>query len=192
MSNDENSNDIKETVEAVKEAVEEAVDTVKDTVEDAVDAAKETVDNIVEDNGNAVSKIMDLKESNPKAFFGAIAGLVVVILYMFMGGGSNAPIQQYKQVNLSIGNTYTLKGVNSYSDEVKVRLVSVPGSMAAYDESKEGGATVDKCKRMDQGTKVKLLQIQEAFGGTVFAQVEILGSSGCAGRTAWATASNLN
>lgn len=190
MSNDKNSNDIEETVDAVKEAVEEAVETVKDTVDDAVEAVTETVENVVE--GGGVSKIMDLKDSNPKVFFGAIGGLVVIILFMFMGGGSKAPIQQHKQVNLSVGNTYTLKGVNSYSDNAKVRLVAVPGSLAAYDESKEEGGAVDECKRVAQGTRVKLLQIQEAFGGATFAEVEILGSSKCAGRKGWATASNLS
>ncbi len=192
MSDDQNSNDIEETAEAVKEAVEGAVETVKETVEEAVDVVKDAVEDVVEDNSSAISKVMELKESNPKVFFGAIAGLVVVILFMFMGGGSNATIQKHKQVNLSVGNSYTLKAINTYSDDVKVRLVAVPGSMAAYDDSKAEDGSNDACKHIPQGTKVKLLNTQEAFGGATFVELEILGSGKCAGRTGWASASNLN
>jgi len=177
MSDDKNLNDsVEEVVETVTEAVEEAVETVTEAVEE----------------GNAVSKIMDLKESNPKVFFGAIAGLVVVILAMVMGGGSgsNKPVQQSRQVNLSIGNTYSLKGINSYGTNVKIRLVAVPGSIAAYDEFEKEGSE-GSCKDIAEGTKVKLLQIQEALGGAKFVELELLDAAGCEGRKGWATASNL-
>jgi len=176
MSDDKNLNDsVEEVVETVTEAVEEAVETVTEAVEE----------------GNAVSKIMELKDSNPKVFFGAIAGLVVVILAMVMGGGeSNKPVQQSRQVNLSIGNTYSLKGVNSYGTNAKIRLVAVPGSMAAYDESEKEGDE-GSCKDMPEGTKVKLLSIQEALGGAKFVELELLDAAGCSGRKGWATASNL-
>jgi len=190
VSNDENSNDIKEAAEAVKETVEEVVETVKETVEDAVESVKETVDDIEE--SNAASKIMDLKESNPKVFFGAIAALVIVVLMFVMGGGSDIPLPKQRQVNLSIGNTYTLKGVNTTSEDAKVRLVAIPGSVAAYDESDEDGKADTDCKHIAQGTKVKLLQTQEAFGSATFVELEILGSDRCAGRKGWATSNNLS
>jgi len=159
---------------------------------ESVEDVNESVAEPVAEEANAVSKVMDLKESNPKVFFGAIAGLVVVILVMFMGGGSNNAVQQHRQVDLTIGNTYTLKGINTFSDDAKVRLVAVPGSLAAYDESEEEGATRDDCKYIAQGEKVKLLQMQDALGGAKFVEVELLNAGKCAGRTGWATAGNLN
>ena len=167
---------------------ENSNESVEEVNEPAVEATAESV----AEGSNAVSAVMGLKESNPKVFYGAIAGLVVVILIMFMGGGSNNTIQKHRQVDLSIGNTYTLKGINTYSADAKVRLVAVPGSMAAYDESEEDGATKDDCKHISQGEKVKLLQVQEAFGSAKFVEVEILNAGKCAGRKGWATAGNLN
>ncbi len=187
MSDDKNLNEsVEEVVENVKETVEEVVETVTEKVEEVA----ETVTEKVEESG-AVAKIMALKESNPKVFFGAIGGLVIVILLIFMSGGSNNPLPQPKQVNLVNGNTYTLKGVNSYGTNSKIRLVSVPGSIAAYDESEKEG-NEGACKDMPEGTKVKLLSTQEALGGAMFVELEILDAKGCEGRKGWATANNLN
>jgi len=179
MSNDENSN---ESVESVEE-VEAAAPTPE------VNEAVSEVDS--EESGNAVSKIMALKESNPKVFFGAIGGLVLVILVLMMSGGSDNPIPTHKAVGLNIGNTYTLKGINSYGANVTIRLVAVPGSMAAYDESEKDG-TKSSCKDIPQGTKVKLVQVQQAFGNAKFVQLEILGDGQCAGKKGWASANNLS
>jgi len=175
MSNDEQSNESTEAVDSV-ETVEEAKETV---------AAPE-----VETEGNAVSKIMELKESNPKVFFGAIGGLVLIILIVvFSGGGSNS-LPVHKAANLVIGNTYSLKGINSYGSNITIRLVAVPGSIAAYDESeKEGNESA--CKDIAQGTKVKLLQVQQAFGNAKFVQLEILDAGQCTGKKGWASANNL-
>ncbi len=178
MSNDENSNESVSAVEG-EEAVEAAAETV-------VEESQATAD-----EGNAVSKVLELKESNPKVFFGAVGALVLVILFMFIGGGSDNPLPAAKQVNLVVGNSYTLKGINSYGDNVTIRLVAVPGSIAAYDESEKDGND-GECKDIPQGTQVKLLQVQEAFGGAKFVQLEVLGSTPCAGKKGWASANNLN
>lgn len=170
MSNDENQSEAVEEVESVVESAPSKADEVEN---------------------NTVSKIMDIKESNPKLFFGVIGALVLFILFMVMSGGSNNPIRTPKVANLSIGNTYALKGINSFGTDAKIRLVAVPGSMAAYDEPEEGSAK-DDCKRISQGTKVKLIQVQEAFGGAKFVEVEILDAGACQGRKGWASAGNLN
>ncbi len=187
MSDDKNLNEsVEEVVENVKETVEEVVETVTEKVEEVA----ENVTDAVEESG-AVAKIMALKDSNPKVFFGAIGGLVVVILLLLMSGGGKNPLPQPKQVNLVNGNTYTLKGVNSYGADAKIRLVAVPGSMAAYDESEKEGKE-GNCKSMPEGTKVKLLSTQEALGGVTFVELEILDAKGCEGRKGWTTANDLN
>ncbi|KAF3977108.1 MAG: hypothetical protein HFP77_08905 [Methylococcales symbiont of Iophon sp. n. MRB-2018] len=141
---------------------------------------------------NAVSKVLELKESNPKVLFGAIGVLVVVILALMMSGGSSVKksLTEFKIGNISIGQTYELRGVNNrYDVKATIRLVSVPGSLAAYDdteaEDREGG-----CKHMPQGTKVKVIQIQKAFKTTKFAEVEMLAGE-CVGQKGWTLINNL-
>lgn len=173
MSNEENSN---ETVNESEEAVDESTK----TAESGSDAA-----------ANIVSKIMELKDSNPKVFFGGIGGLVLVILIMsMMGGSSTKYLPASKIVNLSIGQTYTLKGVNSYDPMATIRLVAIPGSIAAYDDS-EDEKDANSCKHLPQGTRVKLVQLQGAAGMGESAQVEIVNGE-CAGRKGWTTSNNLN
>ena len=172
MSNDENAN---ESVESADESTNKTTE----KVNEASNAA-----------GNVISKIMEIKESNPKVFYGGIGGLVVIILIMMMTGGNNKNLPVRKMANLSIGQTYELKGVNTYDPAAKIRLVAVPGSMAAYDDT-EAEDRKGACKQMPQGTKVKLLQVQEAFGSAKFVEVEMIDGE-CAGKKGWAVSTNLN
>ena len=172
MSNDENAN---ESVESADESTNKTTE----KVNEASNAA-----------GNVISKIMEIKESNPKVFYGGIGGLVVIILIMMMSGGNNKNLPVKKMANLSIGQTYELKGVNTYDPAAKIRLVAVPGSMAAYDDT-EAEDRKGACKQMPQGTKVKLLQVQEAFGSAKFVEVEMIDGE-CAGKKGWAVSTNLN
>ena len=109
---------------------------------------------------------------------------------MMMMGGSEKNIPVKKMASLSIGQTYELKGINTYDSKATVRLVAVPGSMAAYDDT-EAEDRVGGCKHMPQGTRVKLVQIQEAFGKAKFVEVEMIDGE-CAGKKGWAVATNLN
>ncbi len=167
---------------------ENAKESVNDSDESTSNPA-ETDDKATNAAGNVLAKIMEIKESNPKVFFGAIGGLVVVVLVVMMTGGSNKNLPVTKMADLSIGQVYELKGVNTYDPAATVRLVAVPGSMAAYDDTeaadREGG-----CKHMPQGTKVKLVQIQKAFDKAKFVEVEMVEGE-CAGKKGWAVATNL-
>ena len=185
MSNEENAKEtVSEIVDDAKEKVSEIVDDTKETANEAAESASNAVSNIV-------SKLMELKESNPKVFFGAIGGLVVVILLMMMmGGGSKKNLPVTSSVNVSVGQNYTLKGVNSYDPAATIRLVSIPGSMAAYDDTEKGDRE-GACKHMPQGTKVKVVQVQQAFGKAQFVEVEMLEGE-CAGQKGWAISNNLN
>ena len=179
MSNDENA---KESVESVNDS-DESTSNTAETGDKTTNAASNAA-------GNVLSKLMEIKESNPKVFFGGIGGLVVVVLIMMMTGGSNKNIPVTKMANLSIGQVYTLKGVNTYDPAATIRLVAVPGSMAAYDDTEKGDRE-GGCKHMPQGTKVKLVQIQQAFEKAKFVEVEMLEGE-CAGKKGWAIATNLN
>ena len=183
MSNDENSNETE--VESSEEQVAQTEQKTENVAEEAP-AVEESSD----DAENAVSKAMAIKESNPKLFFGAIGAVAIVALgVIMMGGGNKNPIPLAKVVNLSIGQTYALKGVNSSDPSATVRLVDVPGSISAYGAPEEGGKK--PCQHLPEGTKVKLLQVQEAFGKAKFVQVEML-SGECANKKGWAVSNNLN
>lgn len=196
MANDENSsedvNDAEETskasdvVETVKDAAEDVLETVTEAVEDAVETAEDAGE-------SAVAKIMAIKESSPQLFFGGIGAIVLVVLGMTMmgGGGSNKTTSPaVRNVNISVGQTYALKGVNTTDSSATVRLVAVPGSIAAYDDTVEEGKEASTCKRMPQGTKVKILQEQSAFQAT-FVEVEILAAGKCQGRKGWVVSHNI-
>jgi ElaB/YqjD/DUF883 family membrane-anchored ribosome-binding protein len=201
MSNDENANGsakkAEELINNLEETAEDVIENIKETVDDVVENIEETVDDVVETaedvKDSIMSKATDLKESNPKVFYGGIGVLVLGILALLMSGGSNTKnLPAPRAVNLEIGQTYALKGVNSFDSDATVRLVSVPGSMAAYDEAEEVGEGKNEatdCKRMPQLTKVKLTQLQDATGAT-YAQVEMIAGK-CAGRKGWVISNNL-
>ena len=129
---------------------------------------------------NALSKFMELKDSNPKVFFGGIGGgVVLLLLIVMMGGGSKNQIPQTSMKKVSIGQEYTLKGANSTSESSTISL-GAAANITAFDDSEEEGEK-SVCKQQPSGTSVKILEVQ----GT-FAQVEILSEGNCQGRKKWA------
>ncbi len=191
MSNDEKEN-ANETENKIENVVEQAEEIVKDVVDQAEEIMDDAVETVSEGTENIASKVMALKESNPKVLYGAIGVLAFVVLgLMMMGGGDNKPsLPVAKVMNLAIGQTYALKGVNTYDPNATVRLVAVPGSIAAYDDTEEKDRK-GECKHMPQGTKVKISQIQEAFGKVKFVEVEMLDGE-CAGKKGWTASNNLD
>ncbi|MEE9339413.1 MAG: hypothetical protein V3U87_15160 [Methylococcaceae bacterium] len=191
MSNDEKEN-ANETENKIENVVEQAEEIVKDVVDQAEEIMDDAVETVSEGTENIASKVMALKESNPKVLYGAIGVLAFVVLgLMMMGGGDNKPsLPVAKVMNLAIGQTYALKGVNTYDPNATVRLVAVPGSIAAYDDTEEKDRK-GECKHMPQGTKVKISQIQEAFGKVKFVEVEMLDGE-CAGKKCWTASNNLD
>lgn len=173
MSNEEN---IEQT-----EQVLDADQTVE--VEQVVDAASDKT-------GNALSAILDLKEKNPKVFFGAIGGIVVLLIFL-MSGGEEAKMPQGAQIkNLSVGQKYVLKSANSYDPAATVRLVGVPGAIAAYDDTEEADRSTP-CQHVPQGTPVSVVELQDAYG-TKNAFVKVLIEDGdCKGKDGWALAIDI-
>jgi hypothetical protein len=130
------------------------------------------------------------RESNPKVFYGSVGAVSVLLLYLIFGGGSDAKLPVHQSKPVVIGDSYVLKAANAHDPNATIRLVAVPGSMAAYDDTeendREGG-----CKHIIQGTPVKVVQSQDAYGKKdVFVEVEMLKGE-CEGKKGWALAINL-
>ncbi|WFP52183.1 hypothetical protein PL263_09165 [Methylomonas sp. EFPC3] len=142
--------------------------------------------------GNALAGFLALKESNPKVFYGAIGGAAVVLLALVFSGGSDPKLPVHQQKPLVSGQNYVLKSPNTYDPNATVRLVSVPGSLAAYDDTEENDRD-GACKHMPMNTPVKLTQIQNdpSDKNLVWAEVEISASGECQGRRAWTSSINL-
>lgn len=139
--------------------------------------------------GNAVSLILSLKEENPKVFFGAIGGIVLLLLILIMsGGGDDAKLPAGPKIkDLAIGQKYVLKSANSYDPAATVRLVAVPGAIAAYDDTEEADRNTP-CQHIPQGTSVTVQELQDAYG-TKNAFVKVLIDDGeCKGKDGWALA----
>lgn len=135
--------------------------------------------------GDILAKAMALKESNPKVFFGAIGGAVLLLLILMMDGGSSGTISGPVIKNLAVGQRYTLQSANAYDKNATVRLVSVPGTMAAYDDTEEADRN-GACQHMPQGTPVTVVELQDAHGKkNVYSKVQIEEGE-CKGNTGWA------
>jgi hypothetical protein len=139
---------------------------------------------------NALASFLALKDSNPKVFFGGIGAVVLLVVFLFSGGSSNSKLPVHQAKAVVIGQNYVLKGANAYDQQSTIRLVAVPGSMAAYDDTeendREGG-----CKHIPNGTPVKVVQSQDAYGKKdVFVEVEMTAGE-CEGKRGWALAINL-
>ncbi len=164
MSNDEN------TTETAS-----ATDNVKESVESAKNAAS-----------GLMNTVLALKDSNPKVFYGAIAGAVVLLLAVSMaGGGGEKKLTGPTIKDLVVGQRYVLKSVNAFDKNAKVRLVSVPGTIEAYDVVEEAD-TNGFCQHIEQGTPVTLLQLQDAYGKkNTFSKVQVEEGE-CKGNSGWA------
>ncbi len=150
----------------------------------------ESTSDATENSGNFIANLLALKDDNPKVFFGGIGAVVVLLIIILMSSGSNKSIPKFSQTPIIIGNEYKLQGANNSAPEATVRLVAVPGSMAAFDDTEE--ADRSGCKHMAQGTRVKALQTQAAYGkDDAFVQVEILDEGECKGQKGWALGIDL-
>lgn len=147
----------------------------------SADDAKKTASNLV-------ATVMELKQSNPKVFFGGIAGVIVLlILVMSIGGGSEPVVPTTTLKNHVVGQNYVLRGANSSDANGKIRVVQVPGSVAAFDDSEEDPKD-QACNHLPAETQVKALGFQDFAGKkNAFVNVEVL-SGNCKGKRGWALA----
>lgn len=180
MSLDENNNET-ETTNQAEEPKQPETNSATDTAAAAKDAA-----------GNILANVLALKESNPKVFFGGVGAVALVLVALIFGGGSDAKLPVHQAKAMVPGQNYVLKSPNTYDPNATVRLVSVPGSMAAYDDTEENDRD-GACKHMPLNTAVKLIQSQAdtTDKNVLWAEVEITESGECQGRKAWTSAINL-
>jgi hypothetical protein len=151
--------------------------------------AKKTVDAAKETAGKLFSTMMDLKEKNPKVFFGAVGGVVLLLIIIMMSGGDSNPLPKTTAKNLVAGQRYVLKNPNTYEVESPIQLVAVPGAIAAFDDSEdEEKGKVESCRRIAQGTPVTVVDFQD-FAGKKNAFVKVQVEDGeCKGSSGWVLA----
>ncbi len=151
--------------------------------------AKKTVEAAKETAGKLFSVMMELKEKNPKVFFGIVGGVVFLLLVIMMSGGDSGVLPQSSAKNLVVGQQYVLKNPNTYEIESPIQLVAVPGAISAYDDSEdEGKSKVESCRRIAQGTPITALEFQE-FAGKKNAFVKVQVENGvCKGSSGWVLA----
>lgn len=178
MSEDKSTDEI---IEDIKETVEDVVEDVKETVEEAVEAVEDAVE-------KAKPPLMKLKEENPKVFYGAIVGILVVLGFIFLSGGGGS-VKQNVQTAVSIGQTYTLKAVNSVGEnKTNLKILKEPGSITSFDNSE-----LIVCNAPG-GTSVIAKEFRDAFGKSqLFVKVEIQQEAGdCPqGAQGWTLKNNL-
>lgn len=154
--------------------------------------SNETLETAQKTASNLVATLLELKESNPKVFFGGIGAVVLILLIMIMSGGSDPKLPVHQSKPIVPGQNYVLKSPNTYDTNATVRLVAVPGSMAAYDDTEEADRD-GACKHMPQNTAVKLIQSQNdsVDSNVVWVEVEMTGAGDCQGKKGWTSAINL-
>ena len=150
------------------------------------------VDQLKSTAGNLFSSFLSLKETNPKVFFGAIAGVAALLVLMMSSGGngSKPSLSGPKIINLAIGQRYSLKSANAYDPSATVRLVSTPGAIASYADTEEA-ARSGVCQHLPQGTQVSVLDFADALGKqNAYAKVKVEDGD-CKGTEAWALAIDI-
>ena len=141
--------------------------------------------------GNILSSLLKLKEEKPKVFFGALGGIVVLIVIVMLSGGPSSTVSGPAIKNLVIGQRYVLQSPNTADKNATIRLVSVPGTIAAYDDTEEDDR-IGGCKHMSQGTPVTVLGFQDAYGKkNAFVNEQIEQEGECKGTSAWTLAINV-
>jgi len=135
-----------------------------------------------------LATLMKIKQDNPALFFGGVGAFLVVGAWLLaMAGSDGGPVKQSAIKELKLGQRYVLKGANTYDALSTVRLVSVPGAIAAYDDSEESDRT-RACQHMAQGTPVTALAFADAYGKkNSYVKVRIE-TGECKGNEAWALA----
>jgi hypothetical protein len=147
-----------------------------------------TVDSLKTTVSNQLAAYMSLKEKNPKAFYGILIAVVLPILILMMSGGSESKNVSGPTIkDLSIGQKYSLKAPNTVDPSATIRLVPVPGTLAAYDDSEEEDRKA-VCQHMPIGTPVEVMEFSDFAGKRkMFVKVKVLEGE-CKDKDGWVLA----
>ncbi|MCD2452611.1 hypothetical protein GO003_019700 [Methylicorpusculum oleiharenae] len=155
------------------------------------DKASEAVEKSQAALGKFTDTLLKLKEDQPKIFYGGLSVIGLLIVISLFSGGSSSTVSGPVIKDLQIGQKYVLKGPNATDPNASIRLVAVPGTIAAYDDTEEDDRS-GGCKHMPQGTPVSVEGFQDAYGKkNAFVNVKILSEGECSGQTAWTLAINV-
>lgn len=180
----ENTEETVQPVEAGATETSQAEPAAAESKTEAKEANKEKATAAV---GQIFSSLANLKQQNPKVFYGAVGGVVLVVLYLMFSGKPEV-ISGPAQTNLVVGQSYVLKTPNSAGESPQVRMVSTPGQMEAYDDTEETDR--QGCKNLPEGTHVTVKDIFKQPGMN-FAKVEI-NDGECKGKTMWTLTVNVH
>lgn len=152
----------------------------EESLNKTADSAKSAV-------SDKIAAFMSLKEKNPKAFYGIIITLVLPILILMFSGGESNTVSGPTIKDLAIGQKYVLKSPNTVDPSATIRLVAVPGTLAAYDDSEEEDRKA-VCQHMPQSTPVEVMEFSD-FGGNkkMFVKVKVLNGE-CKDKDGWVLA----
>ena len=111
---------------------------------------------------------------------------------MFGGGASESKNVTGPTIKeLAVGQKYTLKSPNVVDQDAKIKLVPVPGTLAAYDDSEEEDRKdlkPDVCQHMPQGTPVEVMDFSDAYGKRkMFVKVKVVDGP-CKDKDGWVLA----
>jgi hypothetical protein len=131
-------------------------------------------------NGSAVQNLIGTLKTNPKARYALIGGVVVIILALTLGGGSE--VQQRAPTTFTIGQSVTLENPNGGNSH----LTTVPGLMSTSDAEEDKEQSVCLAK---PGTKATVKE-EQVVGQLPFVKVEVLDGD-CKGKSGWTSKINL-
>ncbi len=130
---------------------------------------------------NIGAKVNDLRQNNPKVFYGGLGAVVILFLFLLIGGGGTSQAPQVKAA-LTVGETYRL--VNPNGGEVL--LVAVPGQFSSAEYKEEDSQNI--CV-VDSNTQVVLQE--ETFVNYIH-YVKVQPSGGpCKGKSGWTSKVNI-
>jgi GW (Gly-Tryp) dipeptide domain len=137
----------------------------------------------------ALDSVMEMKENNPKVFYGIIAGAAGLVLMLAMLGGDEKVLPSATPKNLAAGQKYTLQSPNATAEDGEqtiIRLVTTPGAITAFDDDDN---KTEECRKFPEGTHVTVLD-QQKTSSIVYAKVQI-DEEACNGTIGWVLAVNL-
>jgi hypothetical protein len=133
-------------------------------------------------------KFMALRGAKPKVFYGAIAGVVLLLIIIMSSGGNPEVISDRVDANLKVGQIYTLDNPNEAGSEAMTSLVKEPCVLQGYDRSQNDDMYVCLAP---SGTKVEIVQLVAAYGvANLCAKVKVQ-TGECKGREGWTLTNNI-